>query len=216
VSERWPVVGDGGWYGRPEAVGDVVGPVATLDEVVWFAMAGLAILVVGDRLVAMTRPYAPAIGQPPEGEADWHIVDGTKYGSDPDGASVEGLVAVDRYVAASREAEGDSLNGGGEFVVAVFSGVDREVDNFGVGWILVLLGVGAGAIYHQLNVVVFVEVLAGDLLAVADDDPAAHPERSSKLVDLHEGGWLSLSWWIPYGLGRAIVVCPERWVNGLG
>jgi hypothetical protein len=176
LSEGWPVVGDGGWYGGPEAVGDVVGPFATLEEVVWFAMAVPAILVVGDWFVTMARPYRPAVGQPPEGKADWHIVDGTEYGSDPDGASVERLVAVDRNVAASREAEGNSLDGGGEFVIAVLPRVDRKVDNFGVGWVLVLLGVGAGAIHHQLDVVVVVEALAGNLLAVTDDDPAAHPE----------------------------------------
>jgi hypothetical protein len=50
---------------------------------------------------------------------------------------------------------------------------------------------------YQFYVVEFVEVLALDLCAVAQANPAAHTERASKLLDLHERWFLS-GWWIPF------------------
>jgi hypothetical protein len=76
LSERWPVVGDGGWYSGPETAGDVVGPLATLKEVNWIGVTVLVVLVVGDWFVAVARPYLPAVSQPPDGEADWYVVYG--------------------------------------------------------------------------------------------------------------------------------------------
>jgi hypothetical protein len=75
--ERWPVVGDGCWYGEPGAVVVVIGPVAALDEVFGFNVAVSPILVIGDvPIVTVARPNPPAVSYPPECEADWHVVYG--------------------------------------------------------------------------------------------------------------------------------------------
>jgi hypothetical protein len=56
---------------------DVIGPCATLEEVNWVGVTSPPILVVRDSACeTVARPYLPAVGQPPEGEADWNMVYG--------------------------------------------------------------------------------------------------------------------------------------------
>jgi hypothetical protein len=80
--------------------------------------------------------------------------------------------------------------------------VDGKVVNHGTRWVREFSSGNACAVYDKGDVVIGVELLAFNLLPVADADPPPHPEGATELLNLHEGGFLS-GRWVPFVHRRA-------------
>jgi hypothetical protein len=88
LSVWWLVVGDDCRHCLHVPVCDMTGPAAAFHKVVRLAEL-FPVLRSWDGLEAMTWPDVSDLGQPPKGEADWYVVDGSEDRRSPDGSAVE-------------------------------------------------------------------------------------------------------------------------------
>jgi hypothetical protein len=70
--------------------------------------------------------------------------------------------------------------------------VNRKVAYKGARWVPELRGGYPGAVDDKRDGVGFVELFTFGIGAIADDEPAPKPVRSTKLLNLHVGAWLAV------------------------
>jgi hypothetical protein len=87
LSVWWLVVGDKLRHSLFVPVCDVTCPAAAFNKVIRLAM-WLPVFRIWDGLKAMTWPDVSDLGQPPKGEADWYVVDGSENRRSSDGSAV--------------------------------------------------------------------------------------------------------------------------------
>ena len=68
--------------------------------------------MIRDVWIAVARPDASVVVDPPKCEVDWNVVDGFEKGRDPDGGAVKTLVAMNCHVAPPKEAHRNKMCGG--------------------------------------------------------------------------------------------------------